>query len=90
MRRNEWSPNFGRRMTVGPGTQHFSILWTAFATTAVSSRVDGDPTTCAALRPDRNSWTITKGCFVFGYATFQANDDPALKLAIYAPLPRCE
>lgn len=28
----------------------------------------------------------TKGALHFEYATFQANDDPALKLAIYAPL----
>ncbi len=28
----------------------------------------------------------TKGLLRFEYATFQANDDPALKLAIYTPL----
>lgn len=29
----------------------------------------------------------TRGALRFEYATFQANDDPALKLAIYAPAP---
>jgi len=27
-----------------------------------------------------------KGLLRFAYATFQANDDPALKLAIYTPV----
>lgn len=27
-----------------------------------------------------------RGALRFGYATFQANDDPALKLAIYTPV----
>ena len=28
----------------------------------------------------------TKGPLSFAYATFQANDDPALKLVIYTPV----
>ena len=31
----------------------------------------------------------SRGALRFEYATFQANDDPALKLAIYTPMPPC-
>ena len=31
-----------------------------------------------------------KGALRYAYVTFQANDDPALKLAIYTPVPRME
>ena len=57
---------------VGAGCREFEAWWTAYD---IGSAVSGTKT---LQHP-------TRGVLRFAYATFQANDDPRLKLAVYLP-----
>ena len=78
---------FRRRTTSGPTIRPSSSCWTGCGPAAPSSPDGGRRTTFVAPRPAASA-AHPKKAWGFEYASFQANDDPALKLAIYTPSRR--
>ena len=71
-------------MICGPAIPPSATCWSGCAKAVPNSPAGGRPTTSAASRQDEKSLIHPKkGRLKLEYASFQANDDPALKLVIY-------
>ncbi len=76
----------GRRTTSGPAIRRSSSLLERLRQAARNSSPGGPPTMSAMSPAAASSSSIrSKGKLHFEHASFQANDDPALKLVIYTP-----
>ena len=74
-------------MICGRAIRPISICWNASDRAAPSFRGGGRRTTSrASLAARKLLHHPSKGLLRFEHASFQANDDPALELVIYAPV----
>ena len=85
--RGAWSPSSGPPMTSGPAIPPFANCWSGCGPAARNLQAGGRRTMSAVSRPAINPSAIPKrGGSSWNMSSFQANDDPALKLVIYTPV----
>ncbi len=86
-RRSEWWRSSGGPMIFGPAIRPSSTCWRGSVPAVPSSRPGGTPMTSEPAWPAGRLLNHPKrGRLSFEHASFQANDDPGLKLIIYTEI----